>query len=318
MRILLAPDSFKDSLSAIQVIEILSRQAKAVFPGCETLGLPMADGGEGTLEVLGGQLGGREVPVEVHGPLGEPIQAHYVLLENGAALLEMAKASGLPLVPPELRNPEKTTTLGTGELIAAALDTGCRRFVVGIGGSATNDGGIGAMKALGIQFLDEVGKEVPPVGGSLPRIAAIDDTHLHPAVRGSRFTIMCDITNPLLGERGATYVFGPQKGATPEMQKRLEAGMARYAGLLREKYGIDPQATPGTGAAGGLATALMAFLGGELQSGIETVLGLSGFRKKLSGVDLVVTGEGRVDGQSAYGKVLGGVGMACKEKTFPP
>ncbi len=317
MHILFAPDSFKGSLSAGRVIDILAQKAQEVFPGCETVGLPMADGGEGTMEVLSGIKHGRPVPATVRGPLGETRETRYVLLEDGTALVEMAAASGLPLVPPERRDPEKTSTYGTGELIGAALDAGCRHLVVGVGGSATNDGGIGAMAALGVRFLDERGREVAPVGGSLGSIATIDDARLHPAVRDARFTIMCDITNPLLGERGATFVFGPQKGATPAQLGRLENGMARYAALLKEKYGIDPQEVPGSGAAGGLATALLVFLGAKLQSGIQAVLELSGFREWLTGVDLVVTGEGRVDGQSAGGKVLSGVGRACREAGVP-
>ena len=317
MKLLFAPDSFKGSLSARRITELLEREARRAFPDCETAALPMADGGEGTMEILTDICRGRTVPVTVHGPLNERRESSYAILEDGSALIEMAAASGLPMVPPERRDPERTTTYGTGELIAAALDAGCRRLVIGVGGSATNDGGMGAAAALGVRFLDEDGRELPPVGGSLGRIARIDCAGLHPAAREARFTVMCDVDVPLVGPKGATYMFGPQKGGRPEQLARLEAGMEHYCAVLARDVGQDPAHLSGGGAAGGLAAGLMVFLGARLCSGIETVLELSRFEERLDGVDLVITGEGRVDGQSAHGKVLYGVGTACLRRGVP-
>lgn len=314
---LFAPDSFKGSLSAQEIITQLDGAAKAVFPQCTTLGIPMADGGEGTLAILTELCHGRTMTQVVQDPLGNPHTAQYAILEDGTALIEMAAASGLPLVPPHLRNPEITSTYGTGQLIQAALDNGCRRFVIGVGGSATNDGGMGAISALGVHFLDADGAPLSPVGGNLSKVITIDTSCIHPAIKDSTFTVMCDIDNPLVGERGATYVFAPQKGATEEQILQLEAGMCHYASILKEQLGIDPSYHEGAGAAGGLAAGLMVFLGGQLQSGIETVLSLSHFEEKLQGVDLVITGEGRVDNQSAQGKVLWGVGTTCSKHNIP-
>ena len=317
MKFLFAPDSFKGSLTARRAIELLEQEARKCFSGCETVALPMADGGEGTMEILVDVKHGRYVEQTVKGPLFEDMCSRYAILEGNVALIEMAAASGLPLVPAHLRNPENTSTFGTGQLIRAALDAGCRSFVIGVGGSATNDGGIGAMAALGVRFLDDQGRELTPTGGNLGNIAVIDTSGMHPAVAESDFTVMCDIDNPLLGSHGATYVFGPQKGATPEQLVSLEAGMANYASILKDMYGVDLAVEPGTGAAGGLSAALKVFLGARLQSGIQTVLELSGFEEKLRGVDLVVTGEGRVDGQSVRGKVLWGVGTASARQGVP-
>ena len=313
MRILFAPDSFKGSLSAGAVCALLEEQAGLIFPGCETVSLPMADGGEGTLEILTEIAGGKRVEVPVLGPRFEPRRAEYALLPGGTALIEMAAASGLPLVPPEERNPGRTTTYGTGQLIRAALEGGCRNLIIGVGGSATNDCGMGALAALGARFLDGAGQPLEPVGDSLGAVERVDLSGLLPAAREAEVTVMCDIQNPLLGPRGATRVFGPQKGGSPAQLEALEAGMARFAHRLEEAAGISVASLPGAGAAGGLAAGLLAGLGGRLQSGIETVLELSRFRQRLAGVDLVVTGEGRVDGQSAGGKVLWGVGTACRE-----
>ncbi len=317
MKLLLAPDSFKGSLDAAEVAALLEAQARIVFPDCVCVSLPLADGGEGTMDVLLAALGGRSVCVDVAGPRFAPVEARYAILEGGTAVIEMAQASGLPLLPPDQRDPTQTTTFGTGQLIAHALDAGLRRFILGVGGSATNDGGIGAMAALGVRFLDVAGNAVEAVGASLGRIARIDTSGLHPAIRESTFTVICDIDNPLCGERGATYVYGPQKGGRPEQLDALERGMQHYAELLQTMSGIDLQTVPGSGAAGGLSAAYRVFLDGKLQSGIQTVLDICDFDARLEGVDLVVTGEGRADAQSACGKVLYGVGMACKRLGIP-
>ena len=231
--------------------------------------------------------------------------------------MEMAAASGLPLVPAELRDPRNTTSYGTGELIRGALDKGFRDLSIAIGGSATNDGGIGCMRALGVRFLDEDGNELSGCGGDLIKIRSIDRSGMDPRLRDTHVTVMCDVTNPLCGENGATRTFGKQKGGTPEILDELEAGMENYRELLRREFGIDMDEEPGAGAAGGLGAALLSFLRAELRSGIETVLDLIEFDKKLEGVSLVVTGEGRADWQSAFGKVMQGVGRRCLRQGVP-
>lgn len=317
MKFLFASDSFKGTLSSERIITLLTGSAKNVFPDCETIGIPVADGGEGTIDAVISVLNGSVREVNVHGPLMEAVASHYGEVGNRAAVIEMAAASGLPLVPPDKRDPRVTTTYGTGELIRAALDNGCRDITIAIGGSGTNDGGMGAMCALGIRFLDESGSELSGCGGNLARIVNIDISGLHPAVGEAKFTIMCDVSNPLTGTDGATYTFGPQKGGTPEILEELEAGMIHYAALIREKTGIDIDRIPGAGAAGGLGAAFCVFLHAEMKSGIETVLDLIHFDELLDGVDLVVTGEGRIDWQSAFGKVPSGIGRRCRQKGIP-
>lgn len=253
----------------------------------------------------------------VCGPLWERRKACYAALDGRRAVMEMAAASGLPLVPAELRDPRNTTSYGTGELIRGALDKGFRDLSIAIGGSATNDGGIGCMRALGVRFLDEDGNELSGCGGDLIKIRSIDRSGLDPRLRDTHVTVMCDVTNPLCGENGATRTFGKQKGGTPEILDELEAGMENYRELLRREFGIDMDEEPGAGAAGGLGAALLSFLRAELRSGIETVLDLIEFDKKLEGVSLVVTGEGRADWQSAFGKVMQGVGRRCLRQGVP-
>lgn len=317
MKFLFASDSFKGTLSSEEINRLLSEAAGEVFPGCECRGLLLADGGEGTLEAVLDAAGGTRFSRKVKGPLFEPVQASYGILKNGEAVIEMAAASGLPLVPPEKRDPLLTTTYGTGEMILDALERGCRRISVAIGGSATNDGGMGAMAALGIRFLDRDGKELPGRGQDLERTADIDLSGLHPAVKETEFTVMCDVKNPLLGPEGATYTFGGQKGADKAMQDRLEAGMEKFCRVMKEKTGKDVSETPGAGAAGGLGGALMAFLPARMRSGVDTVLDLIGFDGLLKDASLVVTGEGNMDWQSAFGKVPYGVGMRCKKAGIP-
>lgn len=316
MKFLFASDSFKGTLTSEEIIEILTETAKEVFEDCACAGVPVADGGEGTVDAVVKAMHGSLRTVTVHGPLMEPVEASYGVFD-GHAVIEMAAASGLPMVPADRRNPLETTTCGTGELIQDALEQGYQDIAIAIGGSATNDGGMGAMAALGIRFLDADGRELTGFGKDLGRVADIDVAGLHPAAKTARFTVMCDVTNPLTGPDGATYTFGKQKGGTPEILDRLEKDMVSYAGLMFEKTGVDADRIAGAGAAGGLGAALKVFLNAEMKSGIDTVLDLIGFDRLLKDVDLVITGEGRMDWQSAFGKVPSGIGMRCRQKKIP-
>lgn len=317
MRILLAPDSFKGTLSSREMISILSAAARRHFPDCEILGIPIADGGEGTLSALLGLPGSREISVPALDPMGDLRESRYGLLAGGTAVVEMAEASGLTLVPPERREPLLASTYGTGQLIAQALRDGARDIIVTLGGSATNDGGIGCMKALGARFFDREGQELEALPRNLGRIARIDRGGMDPLVSEARFRIMSDVKSPLLGPEGATQVFGPQKGADAERRRILEAGMTAYAAVLEEETGRSVRNLPGAGAAGGLGAALVAFLGAEIHSGIELMLELSDFARQLQHMDLVVTGEGHCDGQSVCGKVLDGIGRLCQMQGVP-
>ncbi|MCI8889346.1 MAG: glycerate kinase [Hungatella sp.] len=317
MRFLFASDSFKGTLSSETIIQLLTESAGRIFPGCETLGVPIADGGEGTVDAVITVAKGEKRFVEVHGPLMEKTQSLYGVFHGDSAIIEMAAASGLPMVPSDKRNPLDTTTYGTGELIRDALEQGYRKISIAIGGSATNDGGMGAMRALGIRFLDKEGKELEGKGSDLARVARLDLNGLHPAVAEAEFTVMCDVNNPLTGPDGATYTFGKQKGGTPEILDELEKGMKNYAAVIKDKLGMDVDQIPGAGAAGGLGAALCVFLHATLKSGIETVLDLIDFNGLLDGTDLVVTGEGRIDWQSAFGKVPSGIGQRCRAKGVP-
>ena len=317
MKFLFASDSFKGSLTSEQTIELLTKAAREVFPGCECCGIPVADGGEGTVNAVVSATGGKNVTADVHDPLMNIIRADYGLFDGNKAIIEMSAASGLPLVPESLRNPMNTTTFGTGELILNALDRGCRDISIAIGGSATNDGGIGCMSALGVRFLSADGSEVSGFGRELADIAVIDTSGLDPRLRECRITVMCDVKNPLCGRNGATHTFARQKGATTEIIDILENGMCNYRDVISSQYGIDCDKTEGAGAAGGLGAALNVFLGGKMQSGIETVLTLIGFDDRLKNVDLVITGEGCTDSQSICGKVMAGVGTHAKKMGIP-
>lgn len=317
MKFLFASDSFKGTLSSEKIMELLDASAKQVFPDCETVGVPIADGGEGTVDAVIDVTKGDIRHVKVHGPLMEETTASYGVFQRDCAIIEMAAASGLPMVPVEKRNPLHTTTYGTGELIKDALDAGYRKLSIAIGGSATNDGGMGAMRALGVRFLDQDGQELEGCGRDLIRVADIDIGGLHPGVADAEITVMCDVNNPLTGPDGASYTFGKQKGGTPQILDELEHGMQQYRKVIEEKLGMDVDNIPGAGAAGGLGAALCVFLHANLKSGIETVLDLIGFDNLLEGIDLVVTGEGRIDWQSAFGKVPSGVGARCKAKGIP-
>lgn len=317
MKLVFASDSFKGSVTSGQTMELLTKAAHEVFGPCETVGVPVADGGEGTTEAVIRARNGQKIFADVHGPLMEKASAYYGKLSDTEAILEMAQASGLPMVPEELRNPLHTTTYGTGELVRAALDAGFTDISIAIGGSATNDGGMGFASALGIRFLDKNGNLLEGKGSELEKVADIDMSGLDKRAQSARFTVMCDVTNPLCGKDGATRTFGRQKGATPEIMDRLEKGMCRYRDVIIEKFGVNPDEIPGAGAAGGLGAALKIFLNAEMKSGIETVLDLISFDSLLTGADLVVTGEGRTDWQSCFGKVMQGVGDRARKHEIP-
>ncbi|WP_077611909.1 glycerate kinase family protein [Clostridium sp. Marseille-P2415] len=317
MKFLFASDSFKGSLSSEKIVGILTESAKSVFPDCECAGVSVADGGEGTVDAVIHAMKGQIRSIPVHGPLMEAAAASYGVFQGSHAVIEMAAASGLPMVPAEKRNPLHTTTYGTGELIRDALEQGYRKIAIAIGGSATNDGGMGAMSALGVRFFDKEGNVLTGFGADVGRVDRIDVSGLHPAAAEAEFTVMCDVTNPLTGPDGAAYTFGKQKGGTPEILTGLEADMEKYAKKLFELTGIDVNQIPGSGAAGGLGAALKVFLHANMKSGIETVLDLIEFDSLLEGVDLVITGEGRMDWQSAFGKVPSGIGMRCRAKGIP-
>lgn len=317
MKFLFASDSFKGSLSSQKTAELLAKAAREIFPDCQCDSIVVADGGEGTTAAVLAATNGKKLPVQVHGPFWEDITSNYGMLDENRAVMEMAAASGLPLVPEEKRDPRYTTSYGTGEMIADALRRGFRDISIAIGGSATNDGGIGCIRALGGKFLDENNQELKGCGEDLMKIRKIDLSGLNPLIKECKFTVMCDVTNPLCGKDGATYTFGRQKGATPEIQNDLEAGMCNYRDIIKERFDLDMDNIPGSGAAGGLGTALMVFLNGTLKSGIETVLDLVDFDEHLKDVDIVVTGEGATDWQSVFGKVMQGVGVHCKKRHIP-
>ena len=317
MKFLFASDSFKGTISSARTAELLGEAAGEVFPDCQWESVEVADGGEGTTDAVIAALKGECVWRKVRGPLGHPVSACFGRIGEKKAVLEMAAASGLPLLEEGERNPIQASTYGTGELILAALEEGCLEIAVAIGGSATNDGGMGCLRALGVRFLDQSGNELEGCGADLERVNAIDRSGLHPLVSQAKFTVMCDVTNPLTGPDGATRTFGKQKGGTPETLDRLEAGMENYRSVLERTFGVDVNQIPGTGAAGGLGAALFLFLQAELKSGIETVLDLIHFDERLEGVSVVVTGEGRTDWQSAFGKVISGVGLRCQKKGIP-
>ena len=318
MKFIFAPDSFKGSLSALACCDILERVTAKIFPGAETISVPVADGGEGTVDALLRAMGGKRIRTEVTGPLFEKETAEWGLLADGTAVMEMAQASGLPYVPAHQRDPRRTTSLGTGEMIAAALKHGVRHLLIGIGGSATNDGGMGMLTALGAKFFDAEGGEVHPVGGEMKNVAKADFSRLMPELADTQITVICDVTNPLLGENGATFIYGPQKGASPAVRDELEAGMAHFAAVVENAVGHDISLFPGAGAAGGLGAALGGVLGAALRSGIDAVLDAVRFDEKLEGVSLAITGEGRIDGQSVrFGKVPVGVAKRCAVQGIP-
>ena len=315
MRVIVAMDSMKGCLSSLEAGQALREGILRADPEAEVLVRPLADGGEGTVAALTAGLGGTLRQVWVTGPLGEPVEAEYGVLPDGVtAVLEMASAAGLTLVPPDRRDPLRTGTRGVGELLRHAIDRGCRQFLVGIGGSATNDGGAGMLQALGFGFLDEAGEEIAPGALGLRRLRRITSGDVLPALRDCRFRVACDVDNPLCGPRGCSAVYGPQKGANPDSIPAMDRWLGRYAALTAELFpGADPEA-PGTGAAGGLGFALLSFLNAKLESGVQIVLEETGLADLLRDADLLVTGEGRLDRQTGMGKAP--IGAARLAKRF--
>jgi len=288
-----------------------------VFPDCQVVTIPVADGGEGTVDCFLEACGGQRITMPVTGPLGERREAAYGVLPDGTAVVEMAAAAGLPLVPEDRKDPCRTTTYGVGQQLRHAAEHGARRIVLGLGGSATNDGGCGAVAALGVRFRDADGREFIPTGGTLDRIADVDASAAHQLLSGVELTVMCDIDNPLYGPQGAAAIFGPQKGADAAMVAFLDNQLRALDRLMREKLGKNVAHISGAGAAGGFGAGCLAFLGGTLKSGIDTVMETVNFERQLIGADVVITGEGRIDGQSLHGKVVCGVAKTAKAHNVP-
>lgn len=311
-KIVLIPDSFKGTLSSVEVCRVLRGCVELRLPGCEVRAIPVADGGEGSVDAFLAALGGEKVHARVAGPFFEPAESFYGLTDGGkTAIVEMAACAGLPLAG-ELRDPALTTTYGVGELIALAVEGGARKIILGLGGSATNDAGCGAAAALGVRFFDRTGTPFVPTGGTLDEVERIDVSAARERLRGVEITAMCDIDNPMYGENGAAYVFAPQKGAGPEQVRALDAGLRRLAGVMRRELGMDFAELPGAGAAGAMGAGVTAFLGASLQSGIESVLNAVDFDRAAADADLIFTGEGRLDSQSLRGKVVIGVARRAK------
>ncbi|NRS19971.1 glycerate kinase [Brevibacillus sp. HB1.2] len=318
MKIVIAPDSFKGSLTAKQVGEAIRSGIRRVLPQSELLVKPMADGGEGTMQCLVDATDGRILTATVNNPLGQDISAEFGILGDGVTcVIEMAAASGLYLISAADRNPLVTTTYGFGQLITAGLDQGCRKFILGLGGSSTNDGGAGMLQALGFLLLDQDDQPLSFGGGELSRLSRIDTSQVDMRLTDCQFVIACDVTNPFVGPNGASHVFGPQKGATPEMVLQLDDHLRHFADLIEETRGIAIHDLPGTGAAGGVAGALLAFLNGQLRSGIEIVIETTGLAEAMDKATLVITGEGQVDFQTAQGKTPCGVAQVAKRYGIP-
>ncbi|KIS44976.1 glycerate 2-kinase [Kosakonia radicincitans] len=318
MKIVIAPDSYKESLSATEVAQAIEKGFREIFPDAHYVSVPVADGGEGTVEAMIAATQGTVHTAHVTGPLGNDVDARWGMSGDGkTAFIEMAAASGLALVPPELRNPLITTSRGTGELILHALEHGATNIIIGIGGSATNDGGAGMVQALGARLTDANGTEIGYGGGSLMSLNAIDISGLDPRLSDCTIRVACDVTNPLIGEQGASRIFGPQKGATEALIVELDRNLGHYADVIKKSLRVDVKEVPGSGAAGGMGAALMAFLGAELRSGIEIVTQALNLEEHIHDCSLVVTGEGRIDSQSIHGKVPVGVAHVAKKYHKP-
>ncbi|WP_312416290.1 glycerate kinase [Pseudescherichia sp.] len=318
MKIVIAPDSYKESLSALDVATAIEEGFREIFPAADYIKLPVADGGEGTVEAMVAATQGRIVQVTVTGPLGAQVEGFYGLSgDEQSAFIEMAAASGLELVAPEQRNPLITTSWGTGELIRHALDVGVKHIIIGIGGSATNDGGAGMVQALGAKLLDSEGNAIGQGGGALEALARIDTSALDKRLHDCRIEVACDVTNPLTGKEGASAIFGPQKGATPETIARLDEALGHYAQLIKRDLDLDVLDLAGGGAAGGMGAALYAFCGAELRQGIEIVTDALHLDRYVAEADLVITGEGRIDSQTVHGKVPVGVAKVAKRYNKP-
>ncbi len=315
MKIVIASDSYKGSSTSLRVAETIEKGIQKVVPDLDIVKIPVADGGEGLVQALVPDED-KWVRLSVTGPMRMETRAEYALMDDNTAVLEMASASGLPLVEGE-KDPRIATTYGTGEMMRDAIERGCRKILIGIGGSATNDGGTGMAQALGARFLDAAGRELTPAGGNLDQIASVDLSGMLDGLKETEIKVACDVDNPLCGEHGASAVYGPQKGATPEMVKQLDANLAHLAGIMEKASGKDMSEVPGAGAAGGLGFGLMAFCNAELESGIDLVLDSLGFDQAIEGASLVITGEGRIDGQSIRGKVPVGIAARAKKKNLP-
>lgn len=318
MKIVVAPDSFKGSLSAVDVANAMEKGILSVFKDAQVVKLPIADGGEGTTETLVMATGGHFIKTNVMGPLGKTVEAVWGILGDGkTAVLEMAAASGITLIAKEERNPQITTTYGTGQLIKAALDQGIRKLIIGIGGSATNDGGSGMARALGVKFLDAEGQELPNGGAALTRLDRIDLSQLDQRLNETTILVASDVDNPLCGPHGASAVYGPQKGATPMMVEELDKALEHYAIIAKNTMAEDVLERPGAGAAGGLGAGLMLFTPAQLRPGVKLVLDVIGFEEKVKQADFVITGEGRTDFQTAHGKAPVGVAQAARKYNIP-
>lgn len=317
MRVLIATDSFKGSLKSLEAAALMEKGIRRVFLEAQVEKIAIADGGEGTVEAMVESLQGEYRYAEVFNPIGNKVQARYGIVNGDTAVIEMAEASGLHLVPQAKRNPLTTATYGTGELIRDALSRGCRKIILGIGGSATNDGGMGMAAALGVQFLDQDGKALAMGGGFLDRLQRIDISRIMPLVAETEFVVACDVNNPLCGERGASRVFGPQKGATPHMVELLDRNLLHYADVIKKDLAIDVLDAPGGGAAGGLGAGLMVFCRAKLMKGMDIVLDTINIDDRIKAADIVITGEGKLDEQTTYGKVPVGVGLRAKKYGKP-
>ena len=318
MKVVVAIDSFKGSLSSMEAGQAIAEGVKRVYQNAEIVVRPLADGGEGTVEALVEGMGGIFVTKEVTGPLGEKVEAVYGIIESKddlskTAIIEMSAAAGITLVPEESRNPMNTTTYGVGELILDAIERGCRYFIVGIGGSSTNDGGVGMLQALGYDFVTREGKTISYGGNGLRELARIQETNVHPKLKECTFKVACDVTNPLCGENGSSAIFGPQKGATPEMVQELDQLLLHYAELSKSINSHADRFYPGTGAAGGMGFAFLTYTNATLESGIQIVLKETKLEELIATADVVVTGEGRLDGQTALGKAPIGVAALAKK-----
>ncbi len=315
--LIIAPDSFKGTASASEICEIGKLAILRHIPDAKIISLPIADGGEGTSDCFLFSLGGEKITKKVSGPHFSPVDANYAIIDDGkTAIVEIASAAGLPMAGID-NNPAKSTSFGVGELISDALSRGIKKLVLALGGSCTNDGACGIAAALGARFIDADGEEFVPVGETLDRIKKIDISHLQKKLKGVEVVAMCDIDNPLYGERGAAYVFAPQKGANEETVKLLDKNLMAFAEAVNDELSIDIATLPGAGAAGGAGAGAVAFLGAKLCSGIETVLDLCEFDSLLDGTDLVITGEGRIDGQTTGGKAISGIALRAKKKAIP-
>jgi glycerate kinase len=317
VRIVIAPQEYKGTLTAIEAAQAIAEGVRRALPEVTVDTVPVPDGGPGTVDAIVSTVGGELRVTRTKGPLEQAVDARWALLADGTAVIEMAAAAGLVLVPEDERDPRRTTTYGVGELVLAALDAGARRLIVGLGGSATNDGGAGMAQALGARLVDAAGDDLPAGGAALARLDRIDVSGLDPRIRDAVVVGASDVTNRLCGPEGASHVYGPQKGATAEIAAELDTALARYARIVERDVGASVADAPGAGAAGGLGAGLMAFLGATIEPGVDVVARIVGLRERLDGADLAITGEGRLDGQTRYGKTVAGVMRLASEADVP-